>query len=225
VRIVNGLASKAIASETNKSEIRTPQKVHASPRPRPFRDVNRGASGGNIVVFFRLISATCQRPRHSLRRTTLHLFRWFVGLGIDDAVWDHSTFSKNRERLLAADVAAKFLAANSRTRMPAGRPSSCSPTDDIPDLLTPRAHRAHFRSGVRSSSRRQNHLSGAKFRCVLPRENGPPCPKGRRAPGSEPSRQEPNAAPRISVPAGGECSLNRREELAPPSCGAFLTES
>jgi hypothetical protein len=28
----------------------------------------------------------------------------------------------------------------------------------------------------------------------------------------------------ISVPAGEECSLNRREELAPPSCGAFLTE-
>ena len=39
------------------------------------------------------------------------LFRWFVGLGIDDAVWDHSTFSKNRDRLLDADVAAKFLAA------------------------------------------------------------------------------------------------------------------
>src|SRR3977135_3042681 len=39
------------------------------------------------------------------------LFRWFVGLGIDDAVWDHSTFSKNRARLLDADVAAKFLAA------------------------------------------------------------------------------------------------------------------
>ena len=34
------------------------------------------------------------------------LFRWFVGLGIDDPVWDHSTFSKNRERLLAGDVAA-----------------------------------------------------------------------------------------------------------------------
>ena len=28
------------------------------------------------------------------------LFRWFVGLGIDDAVWDHSVFSKNRDRLL-----------------------------------------------------------------------------------------------------------------------------
>jgi transposase len=39
------------------------------------------------------------------------LFRWFVGLGIDDGVWDHSTFSKNRDRLLDADVAAKFLEA------------------------------------------------------------------------------------------------------------------
>ena len=39
------------------------------------------------------------------------LFRWFVGLGIDDPVWDHSTFSKNRDRLLDADVAGKFLAA------------------------------------------------------------------------------------------------------------------
>ncbi len=39
------------------------------------------------------------------------LFRWFVGLGNDDPVWDHSTFSKNRDRLLDADVAAKFLEA------------------------------------------------------------------------------------------------------------------
>lgn len=39
------------------------------------------------------------------------LFRWFVGLGIDDAVWDHSTFSKNCDRLLAGDVAAQFLSA------------------------------------------------------------------------------------------------------------------
>lgn len=39
------------------------------------------------------------------------LFRWFVGLGVDDVVWDHSTFSKNRDRLLEADVAAKFLEA------------------------------------------------------------------------------------------------------------------
>jgi transposase len=39
------------------------------------------------------------------------LFRWFVGLGVDDPVWDHSTFSKNRDRLLEGEIAAKFLLA------------------------------------------------------------------------------------------------------------------
>jgi transposase len=39
------------------------------------------------------------------------LFRWFVGIGVDDAAWDHSSFSKNRDRLLDGDIAAKFLAA------------------------------------------------------------------------------------------------------------------
>ena len=39
------------------------------------------------------------------------LFRWFVGLGIDDAVWDHSVFSKNRDRLLTTEIAQDFLAA------------------------------------------------------------------------------------------------------------------
>ncbi|MEF2550930.1 IS5 family transposase [Aurantimonas sp. A2-1-M11] len=39
------------------------------------------------------------------------LFRWFVGIGVDDAAWDHSTFSKNRDRLLEGDIAAKFLGA------------------------------------------------------------------------------------------------------------------
>jgi transposase len=39
------------------------------------------------------------------------LFRWFVGLGMNDPVWDHSTFSKNRNRLLDGEIAAKFLSA------------------------------------------------------------------------------------------------------------------
>jgi len=39
------------------------------------------------------------------------LFRWFVGLSADAPAWDHSTFSKNRDRLLDGEVAAKFLAA------------------------------------------------------------------------------------------------------------------
>ena len=37
------------------------------------------------------------------------LFRWFVGLSMDDQVWDHSTFSKNRDRLIAHDVTAAFF--------------------------------------------------------------------------------------------------------------------
>jgi transposase len=39
------------------------------------------------------------------------LFRWFVGLSMDAAIWDVTVFTKNRERLLAGDVAAQFLAA------------------------------------------------------------------------------------------------------------------
>jgi transposase len=38
------------------------------------------------------------------------LFRWFVGLNADDEVWDATTFTKNRDRLLEADVAKEFLA-------------------------------------------------------------------------------------------------------------------
>src|SRR5687768_7020959 len=37
------------------------------------------------------------------------MFRWFVGLGIDDPVWVPTVFTKNRDRLLDADVAAKFM--------------------------------------------------------------------------------------------------------------------
>jgi transposase len=37
------------------------------------------------------------------------LFRWFVGLSMDDKVWDHSVFSKNRERFLRSDLATAFF--------------------------------------------------------------------------------------------------------------------
>jgi transposase len=37
------------------------------------------------------------------------LFRWFVGLRIDDAVLDHSVFSKNQDLFLEGDISAKFL--------------------------------------------------------------------------------------------------------------------
>jgi transposase len=38
------------------------------------------------------------------------LFRWFVGLGMDDPVWDATTFTKNRDRLLAGEIASRLLA-------------------------------------------------------------------------------------------------------------------
>jgi transposase len=37
------------------------------------------------------------------------LFRWFVGLNVDDPVWDHSTFSFNRDRLFDEEVAQRFF--------------------------------------------------------------------------------------------------------------------
>jgi transposase len=50
--------------------------------------------------------------RHLMERLEFDLlFRWFVGLGVDDPVWDHSTFSKNRDRLLEGEIAAKLLNA------------------------------------------------------------------------------------------------------------------
>jgi len=39
------------------------------------------------------------------------LFRWFVGLSMDDEIWDASSFSKNRDRLLDGDIAQRFLNA------------------------------------------------------------------------------------------------------------------
>jgi transposase len=46
-----------------------------------------------------------ERPEFDL------LFHWFVGLLEDEPSWDASTFSKNRERLLDSEIAAKFLTA------------------------------------------------------------------------------------------------------------------
>jgi transposase len=38
------------------------------------------------------------------------LFRWLVGISMDDEVWDHSSFTKNRDRLLGGDIARRFFA-------------------------------------------------------------------------------------------------------------------
>ena len=62
----------------------------------------------------KLLRAMLLQAFYSIRLERLEfdlLFRWFVGIGVDDAVWDHSTFSKNRDRLLEGDLAAKLLGA------------------------------------------------------------------------------------------------------------------
>jgi transposase len=37
------------------------------------------------------------------------LFRWFVGLSMDDAIWDATVLCKNRDRLLDSDIPRKFM--------------------------------------------------------------------------------------------------------------------
>ena len=58
-----------------------------------------------IQVFF---SVRSERQLMEQVRYNL-LYRWFIGLAIDDAVWDHSTFSKNRDRLLEHAVVESFF--------------------------------------------------------------------------------------------------------------------
>jgi len=66
----------------------------------------------------RLLRALLLQAFYSIRSETqlmeqLHynlLYRWFVGLSADDAVWVPTVFSKNRDRLLEAEMARKFLA-------------------------------------------------------------------------------------------------------------------
>jgi transposase len=58
-----------------------------------------------VQVFFSLRSERqlMEQVRYKL------LYRWFIGLTIDDEVWDHSNFSKNRDRLLEHAVVKRFF--------------------------------------------------------------------------------------------------------------------
>lgn len=46
------------------------------------------------------------------------LFRWFVGLNMDDSIWDVTVFTKNRERLLDGDIAVAFFQAEHAASQP-----------------------------------------------------------------------------------------------------------
>ena len=78
------------------------------------------ASGGRpSIAPERLLRALLLQVLYTVRSERLlmeqldynFLFRWFVGLSMDERVWDATVFSKNRDRLLAGEVADGFFAA------------------------------------------------------------------------------------------------------------------
>jgi transposase len=104
------------------------------PKSHPLRgiralvdEVLRGMSGEFEAVYAkvgrrsiapeRLLRALLLQAFYSIRSERLLmeqldynlLFRWFVGLEIDDGVWDHAVFSKNRDRLLNQEMAQRFF--------------------------------------------------------------------------------------------------------------------
>jgi transposase len=52
------------------------------------------------------------------------LFRWFVGLSLDDEIWDEPVFTKNRERLIKGDIAKKFTVAGFVRKAAPDRPEA-----------------------------------------------------------------------------------------------------
>src|SRR5437762_10150099 len=107
------------------------ERVRANHPLRPMGEMSDRALKGLAQKFNEIYSATGRpsiAPEKLLRALLLQvlytvrserllmeqleynlLFRWFVGLNMDEPVWDVTVFSKNRERLLKADIAKKFF--------------------------------------------------------------------------------------------------------------------
>jgi transposase len=87
-------------------------------RMSPLFDAMYSAGGRPSIAPEKLLRAQLLQMLYSVRSERLlmeeidysFLYRWFVGLNLDEAVWDATTFTKNRDRLLEAAVAKEFLA-------------------------------------------------------------------------------------------------------------------
>jgi transposase len=87
-------------------------------RMSPLFDAMYSAGGRPSIAPEKLLRAQLLQMLYSVRSERLLmeeidysiLYRWFVGLNLDEAVWDTTTFTKNRDRLLEAAVAKEFLA-------------------------------------------------------------------------------------------------------------------
>lgn len=113
------------------SYISPEERVPADHPLRPIRSMVDQALKGMSPLFETLYSATGRPgipPERLLRALLLQvlytvrsermlmeqldynlLFRWFVGLNMDDSIWDVTVFTKNRDRLLEGDVAVAFF--------------------------------------------------------------------------------------------------------------------
>ncbi len=65
-----------------------------------------------LRALFRMVQYSVRSERQLMEQLNYNLlFRWFVGLEMDDAVWDVTVFTKNRERLITGEVSQRLLAA------------------------------------------------------------------------------------------------------------------
>src|SRR5258708_413464 len=71
--------------------------------PRSRRSISCGRCCSRCCMRCAVERMLMEQPQYNL------LFRWFVGLGPDDAVWVPTTFTKNRDRLLEGDIAPAFF--------------------------------------------------------------------------------------------------------------------
>ena len=95
---------KELLDEALASMSRDFGRVYAS-EGRPSIPPERLVRASTLQILYSIRSERllCEQLDYNL------LFRWFVGLSVDEPIWDHSTFTKNRDRLIEARVARKLL--------------------------------------------------------------------------------------------------------------------
>jgi len=101
LRLIREIVSEALGALDSKFE-----QLYAN-EGRPGIPPERLLRASLLQLFYSIRS-----ERQLMERIDFDLlFRWFVGLGIDEAVWDATVFTKNRERLLNTEIAQQFLSA------------------------------------------------------------------------------------------------------------------
>jgi len=99
LRVIKMLLDEALAGMSRDFE-----RVYAA-EGRPSIPPERLVRASTLQILYSIRSERllCEQLDYNL------LFRWFVGLSIDEPIWDHSSFTKNRDRLIEARVARKLL--------------------------------------------------------------------------------------------------------------------